>query len=280
MRKYIIALPIILSGCISSNPIKPEDLSHNYFDTGRRVGYKIQSQNLEYDIKVAAQCDSNKQKYSFSFIDKSSGQRAYQPQWSFFFNGEKDYRSSKEYDEAEYLNKATNVQVARYLGSSKYSQKVDLSAPELLNLPTLCKDKYTQIQKDSAKRRKQRMEKDAELVASVKKSTGLEPMFSDSNQKNFNELVYSFQTNGFAQHQNKFVWTEDGDYKVSQVLDGKLMLTSYSTRLPPITIITNLPAIEGQFWSSISRAPLKFVGVTNYTTVLGATKQTVVFQQL
>jgi hypothetical protein len=124
------------------------------------------------------------------------------------------------------------------------------------------------------------MEKDAKLIASVKKSTGLEPMFSGNNQKTFNELVYNFQKHGFTQHKNKFVWVENGDYRVSQVLEGKVMLTSYSNYLPPVTIITSLPVIEGQYWSNVTRAPLKFIGVNNYRTVLGAYKQTVVFEQL
>ena len=280
MKKNIIILPIILSGCISSNPVKPKDLNHDYFDTGRSIGYNIRSQKLEYDINITAECDSNKQKYSFSFVDKGTGQRAYQPQWTFFFNGAQDYRSNKQYNESEYLNKATDVQVARYLGSSKYSQKVDLTNPDLLNLPALCKRKYAQLLEDSEKIRKQNIEKHEKLVASVKKSTGLEPMFPGNNQKNFNELVYIFKTNGFSQHQNKFVWAEDGDYKVSQVLGGRIMLTSYSANLPPITIVTSLPALEGQFWSRISRSPLQFVGVSNYKTVLGANKQTIVFKQL
>lgn len=308
MKKILIILAtLLITGCnsidtidslldlnIKKDPIKPFDLSYKLFDTKDGIEYKIQSEKLKDDIRVKAQCDSDKQKYSFSFIDdKNNGGRAFSHGsygQDFFFNGKRRGYSrgylnkNYEYNETEYLNRAINVQVS----NRDRGKRFDITSPELLNLPTLCKNKYTELQENLAKRTKQnnerikqKREKDARLVASVKKSTGLELMFSGDNEKSFDELVRIFRANGFSQHQNKFVWAGDGNYKVSQVLDGKVILTaSYHFELPPITIVTNLPALEGQLWSNISRAPLKFIGVTNHTTVLGASKQSIVFQKL
>ncbi|WP_040392378.1 hypothetical protein [Cellvibrio sp. BR] len=302
MKKYIIVASIILAGCttnnqtvescgvrdllltgcMAANPVIPNDLNITLIDTQKTVGYQIQSESLEYDVFITAQCDSKPNKYYFKFENENENSNAiiYQPQWSFFFHGKQDYRPSKIYEKAEYLNLISDIKVAKYMGSHKHSRKIDLTTPELANLPSLCESKYSKIQIEIVKRLQKIAEEEAKLIALVKKSTGLEPMFPGRNQKNFNDLVYSFQTNGVSQYLNKFVWPDDGDYRVAQVLDGRVMLTSYYTQSLPITIITNLSVIEGQYWSRVSNSPLKFIGVTSYKSVLGASKQTVVFQQL
>lgn len=275
MNKLIFIIPILLSGCMFIMPIKPNDISLQLVENWQEVGYKIQSECLEHDVQILANCASDPQTYTFSFRNKENNKIANGAQWSFFTNGGYNISSLNLYDENEYLSLITNIQVAKFRGS-----KIDITFPELTSLPELCKNKYAKRQEERSQRRKAIMEKDAKLVASVKKSTGLEPMFSGNNQKTFNFVVSNFQKHGFSQHKNKFVWLDDGDYRVSQVLEGRVMLTSYSNYLPPITIITSLPAMEGQWWSKVTRAPLKFIGVKNYKTVLGVGKQTVVFEQL
>lgn len=82
-------------------------------------------------------------------------------------------------------------------------------------------------------------------------------------------------------YKGKYVWPADGDYRVSQVFEeGLVILTGQSPTLPTISIITKLEALESQRWSVISSYPIKLIGARNYETVLGAQKQTILFEQL
>jgi len=279
-RNYLVFFCILLTSCKSTSEVQPVDLSYKPINTRSNVGYLISSNSLKYNIEVLGKCSTKKSKFTFSFLDKNSNKKPRQPQWSFFFNDEKNIFSSKIYSETEFNKVINNFQVAKYIGNYNYSSKINLSSPKLSALVELCQNKYTEYQLKKKEKSDKTQAAQLELINSVKNSTGLNPMFSGKNELSFNELVYSFLNSGFNQHKNKFVWLTDGDYKVSQVLSGKVMLTSYSNNLPPITIITKLQALEGQFWSKVSRAPMKFVGLTNYKTVLGISKQTIIFQQL
>jgi len=279
-RNYLLFICILLTSCKSTSEIQPVDLSYKAIDTRSNVGYLISSKILEYDVQVLGRCSAQKSKFSFSFIEKNSNNKPRQPQWSFFFNNEKSYSSSKIYNETEFSNVINNFQTAKYLGNYDYSSKINLSSPKLSGLAELCKNKYIENEHRKKEQKNKKQGEQLELINTVKSETGLNPMFEGENEFSFNELVYSFLNNGFNQHKNKFVWLTDGDYKVSQVLNGKVILTSYNNKLLPITIITKLDAVEGQFWSKVTRAPMKFIGLSNYKTVLGASKQTIVLQQL
>jgi len=255
-------------------------LSYKAIDTQTNVGYLIGSHSLEYDIQVLGRCSTQKSKFSFSFVEKNSNKKPRQPQWSFFFNNKKSYSSSKNYNETEFNKIINNFQTAKYLGNYDYSSKINLSSPKLSGLVELCKNKYIENQYRKKEQNNQKQREQLALINSVKNTTGLNPMFEGKNEFSFNELVYNFLNKGFNQHKNKFVWLTDGDYKVSQVLNGKVILTSYNNNLLPITIITKLEAIEGQFWSKVTRAPMKFIGLSHYKTVLGVSKQTIVLQPL
>lgn len=281
--RNIIFTSIVCSlflGCVASSPVRPKDLTYRLIESNRTIGYQIESNSLEYDIEILAECSSSNKKYSLNFVEKGTSKNARNPQWSFFYNGKKNYLSSTVYDEKNYLRNVAQIQTARYLGQFKYSKKIELTSPKLNQLPELCGKKHDRLVLTERNKSQQKRDKDKKLIDSVAKKTGLSPMLTGDNQTSLNELVYDFQRNGYSQHKNKFVWVTDGDYRVSQVLNDKVMLTSYNSSLPPITIVTKLPALEGQFWSKISRSPLKLIGATNYKTILGAQKQTIVFQQL
>ena len=279
-RNYLFLSCILLASCKSTTALEPVDLNYKSINTLTNVGYLISSSSLEHDIRVMGNCSTKESKFNFAFFEKNSNKKPIQPQWSFFFNNKKSFRSSKIYNENEFNNIINNFQVAKYLGNYNYSPKINLSSEKLSDLIELCKNKHIAYQLERKEKYEQNQLKQIKLINSVKNSTGLNPMFGGKNQLSFNELAYSFINDGFNQHLNKFIWLTDGDYKVSQVLNSKVMLTSYSNNLPPITIITKLQTIEGQFWSKVSRKPLKFIGLNNYKTVLGVSKQTIVFQQL
>ncbi len=278
--KIIIVVSALFVGCVAASPIKPTDLNYELKENTKNIGYVISSSSLEFDIQVIGKCTDKKRKFSISLTEKGTNKKPRQPQWSFFYNGEKNYKSYKVYNTKKFNTIMADFKVAKYLGSHNYSQQIDLTSPKLMALNKLCDKKQTEYASNQKKKSEKRNAENKKLINAVSLKTGLKPMFRGQNEQTFNELIYIFQNNGFKQHKNKFVWASDGDYKVSQVLNNKIMLRSYNVNLPPITIITKLSVLEGQFWSKVSRAPLKFIGVNSYKTVLGASKQTIVFQQL
>ncbi|MNI32534.1 hypothetical protein D3C73_864500 [compost metagenome] len=98
----------------------------------------------------------------------------------------------------------------------------------------------------------------------------------------FNSLVSLIQKDGLSRHKNKFVWAQDGDYRVAQVVGDRVLLFSMNDQVlfPAITIITDEPAIEGQPWSSVSIGPLQLAAIESYLTVLGVSRQTIVFKRI
>lgn len=283
----------ILTGCVSSQSIsnvgniplinmgdiEPKNLRVIPFDKESTVGYRLQTDEVDYDVVVSAKCESNNRTYSFHFSDKITNEESRHAQWSFFFNGERLGTSSKKFTEKQFLHLAQDIKVAKYNAGS-FDRKVNLTSLEVMNLPSRCEDKYSEIQKSIIKRNQEIAEENAALIASVTKSTGLEPMFNGDNQKTFNELIDELKSNGISQFENKFVWIKDYNFKVKQVVDKHIMLRGLNLQQLPVIIISDLPAIEGQYWHQVSRAPLKFLGVTNYTTALGVKKQALLFKLL
>ncbi len=301
---YSILICLLIASCQSTTKTKQVDLTYILIEEKEGVGYLISSDALDNDIRIMGrECLSKESRFHFNFVEKdnkskleeSAGLR-FTP-WSFFFNDiqeNNDYL--KSYNAFEFSQKIKKIQVAKDLGDymfgglriSDYSPMINISSTRLISLVELCKDKYTKNQQEIKERQLAAKEENKKnrlavqkLINKVKKSTGLKPMFDGKNELSFNQLVYRFLNGDFNQHKNKFVWLSDGDFIISQALTDRVILTSrYDHNVPPITIITKKQAIEGQFWSAVSRAPMKFIGLNSYITVLGSRKQTIIFQQL
>lgn len=301
---YSILICLLIASCQSTAKTKQVDLTYKLIEDQEGVGYLISSDALDNDIRIMGrECLTKESRFHFNFVKKDSKRKLEESErlrftpWSFFFNDIQGYSHYlKFYNASEFNQKIKKVQVAKDLGDymfgglriPDYSPKINISSNKLVSLVELCKDKYAKNQLEIKERQLAAKEKNnknrlavQKLINKVKKSTGLKPMFDGKNELSFNQLVYRFLNGDFNQHKNKFVWLTDGDFKVSQALTGRVILTSrYDHNVPPITIITKKQAIEGQFWSAVSRAPMKFIGLNNYITVLGSRKQTIIFQQL
>lgn len=96
----------------------------------------------------------------------------------------------------------------------------------------------------------------------------------------FDELIALILENGVSEYKGKFFWVADKDaYTVSQVVDGIIMLNRHNSN-NTIGIQYSGDVIAGQRYKSISQRPLQFNGVNAATTILGATKQVMMFTPL
>lgn len=121
------------------------------------------------------------------------------------------------------------------------------------------------------------------LSEEVAENLGLVPFNINDDKRNistFVDLVREFQQSGFSQYSNYFLWINNlSQYEVSQIINGGVLLTNrHYIDLPPILIKTEREFLEGQVWSS--NYPIKFVTTTSYQTVIGSTKQALVFEEL
>jgi len=288
LKILLLVSSIIMIGCSTLTVIKPADLKYEYIQeklSNPIVGYRITSNSLEYDVEVVSRYLQMPMTFEIYMVDRETGRKEKNSKWKFL-KGKKFLKSSMKIDEEEYLNLITDLQLSKGIpkwGDSynlNYPNRFLLSSSELHGLVDLAKNKKRENSRAIKLKRKKIHEQEQKLITNVSKTTRLKPALPKGNQVEFDELVNLFKENGISRYKNKFVWLTDGFYKISQVFNDKVILTSYNTNLPPITILTSLDAIEGQLWSKISRAPLKIIGISNYTTVLGASKQTIVLKQL
>lgn len=152
----------------------------------------------------------------------------------------------------------------------------------MMSLVDLCRLKSTKLQIEEKANLSSEQQESDRAVKEVVNRTGALPITYGRNQIDFNNLVLLIQRDGPAHFINKFFWANDGDYIVSQVLKDRLILTSSTNPIYflPITIITTETAIEGQPWSTISHGPLQFIGLSQYTSVLGAIRQTLLLRKI
>ncbi|WP_395605271.1 hypothetical protein [Pseudomonas sp. B16120] len=244
------------------------------------VGIRASSAAAGTTIDVFAYCDADRREYS---INPTTEFRVEGRRWTVKIDGDKFWRSDLSYDdEASFLASLETMEIVGPVSILSGQPRMQVANAQMLRIPELCKQKQAEVVANINSTIEKSRKKDEDLIADVVSRTGTQPMFGGENQKTLNNLVGIFQTSGIASFQGKFVWVEDGDYVVSQVMDGAVLLLSMTNpvRWPAITIITDKQVIEGQFWSAASRGPLQFVGVKSYRTAIGATRQTLIFRPI
>ncbi|MDD0974840.1 hypothetical protein [Pseudomonas fontis] len=282
--KRIIALSVVLalSGCVSSPEYVESDFTFEDVSSFDQVGVRAISKSTGKTIEAYGTCTEDERRYFI--VRKSSGAYGgFGDKWDVSIEGLRLYAGESHYeDEATFLAAISTLEVVGPENKFGGQQRIRVASAQMDRIPTLCKAKQDAF---TAHKKSIYEKSDAEnerLTDSVIERTGVQPMFLGKNLKDFNALVRIFQENGTTNYKERFVWVSDGDYRISQVVEGRVLLVSMTNPglFPTITIITDKEALEGQFWSSVSRGPLQFIGVSTYQTVLGASRQTILFKSI
>lgn len=281
MERMSIGLSVLLlAGCATSQPVKQSDIAYQELTDEGVVGVIATSAQAGLRVDVYAYCDSSRREYH---ITSSSNFRPPAEQWTLEVDGGRFWKSDLQFsDENSFirsLNSLVMVSPRKILGGE---DRIQVASPGMLEIPDTCKATQSQVAARLARSAQKIADRDSEIVAEVVRRTGVQPMLTGENQRSFNSLVAMFRGLGAEDFVGKFVWAQDGDYFVSQILRGEVVLTSLTnpTLFPLISIMTDKQALEGQPWSSVSRGPLQFVGPKQYQTVLGAERQVLVFKSI
>lgn len=279
-RIAFFVAPLILAGCMSNSGVDQNDMTYETISDIETIGVRAKSIAAATRIDVYAICDADRREYH---IDPTSEFRIAEERWTVKIDGSRSGGSDLQYDdEALFLASLKTLEIVGPMSILGGQPRIQAYNDQMLRIPELCRKKQmeelariTSIAEKSAK-------KDADLVAEVVGRTGVQPMLEGRNEKEFNNLVIMFRSSGVEDFVGKFVWAEDGDYFVSQILGGEVILTSLTnpSLFPPISILTDKQALEGQRWSSVSRGPLEFVGPKMYQTAFGVERQVLVFKSI
>jgi len=189
----------------------------------------------------------------------------------------------KNISESEFTEfvKADNIRLTMYARTKwkrfRRSPVAKLDSEKLLDLVTQCNLK----KKARIDNRAQLYKKRKERISKIADNFGLTPMFGGSNVASFEEIITQISQRGEVNTRGQFVRVQNGFYRVTQVIGKRgAILSSYGfSNQPLIRINTVGPVIQGQDWARTSSL-VKFVEVTSATTVLGASRQIIVFDQL
>ncbi|MNF79164.1 hypothetical protein D3C84_613700 [compost metagenome] len=281
--KRILALSaaLALSGCASQSYVQ-SDFSYEDTSDFSQVGVVATSRATGKTVEVSASCTEEARRYVIS--RKSAGQYGGAgDEWTISVGGELLFAGQTFYeDEAAFRSAVSAIELVGPKGRFGSQSRMMVSNPQMERLPELCMEKQAQVIAYMREAEEKNQADNERLIADVTSRTGARPMLPGKNQMDFNSLVSLIQKDGLSRHKNKFVWAQDGDYRVAQVVGDRVLLFSMNDQVlfPAITIITDEPAIEGQPWSSVSIGPLQLAAIESYLTVLGVSRQTIVFKRI
>lgn len=280
MERMSIALSVlVLAGCSAVQPSR-SDIAYQVITDEAVVGVMATSAQAGLRVDVYAICDASRREYH---ISSTSGFRPPADQWSLEVDGGRFWKSDLKFNDEESFLRSINslamVSPKKILGGE---DRFPIANQDMLKIPKGCVTRQNESAARLEKSAQKNAERNAEIVAEVVHRTGVQPMLTGENQRSFNSLVAMFRGLGIENFVGKFVWAQDGDYFVSQILTGEVVLTSLTNPalFPPITIMTDKQALEGQPWSAVSRGPLQFIGPKQYQTALGVERQVLVFKSI
>ena len=281
-RTIALSAVLALSGCVSPPEYVESDFTYEDISGFAQVGVRATSKSTGKTIEAYGTCTGDELRYFI--IRKSAGPYGgFGDKWYVSIEGLRLYAGESHYkDEATFLAAASTIEVVGVTKKFGGQQRIRVASTQMERIPALCKAKQDGFIAHEKAIYEQADAENERLIDSVIERTGVQPMLIGKNLKDFNNLISLFQENGIANYKGKFVWVTDGDYRVAQVAGSRVLLISMTNPayFPAITIITDKEALEGQFWSSVSRGPLQFIGVSTYQTVLGASRQTILFKPI
>lgn len=288
IKNYAVCIcSALLFGCATIDASAPHEVRYQKIENDTSVGYIISSSLVMYDIEVYGECAGSDRQYVIKILDRSTKTEAKDPKGLLVFDkpdGAGLLFSGGRYDESKFKPISKSLGFARLFSPDGPVDRVGLSSSsgKLSDLPSLCKAKQDGFIAHEKAIYEQANAENERLIDSVIERTGVQPMLIGKNFKDFNNLVTLFQENGITSYKGKFVWVADGDYRVAQVVGSRVLLVSMTnpSYFPTITIITGKEVLEGQLWSSVSKGPLELIGTETYETVLGSSRQTIVFKSI
>lgn len=280
MKRIALSAVLALSGCAGQSV--QNDFTYEDVDGFSEVGVRAHSEATGKTVEASATCDAHSRWYVISRQSVSPYGGA-GDDWTINMDGRPTFAGQSFYEnEDEFIAAASTIEVVGPEGTFGGRQRMTVSTSQMERLPGLCRDKQAQVIAYMREAEKKANEENERLISEVSNRTGAQPMLPGRNQMDFNNLVSLIQRDGISRHQNKFVWAQDGDYRVAQVLGDRVMLLSMNDHVmfPAIIIITDEQAIEGQPWSSVSNGPLQVFEIGNYVTVFGVSRQTIMFRRI
>ena len=282
--KRIIALSIAISmgGCASASRPIQSDFTYKEVSAYGSVGIRADSSLAGMAIDISASCIEGDTQYSIR-PTSTEPYRVADKRWSLSMDGAGFWKSSVEFEnEALFRASLATLEVVGPSTLFGSGQRFKVSNSQIEAIPDLCRKKRAEhLAYARSAENKERTNGDR-LISDVVDRTGVQPMLPGKNKMSFNSIISLLQDSGVSKHKGKFVWASDGDYRIAQVNGNRVLLISMTnpSGFPAITIITDKEAMEGQFWSSVSHGPLEFIGVSSYQTVLGASRQTILFKSI
>ncbi|MNF71563.1 hypothetical protein D3C84_535140 [compost metagenome] len=269
----------LVTGCSTMPEYVESDFARSPIEGSALIGLKTSSVKTGRDFEIYGVCTDNQ--HEFVIRQTTTALFGSDGKWISYLDGERFYASGKSYENRdEFLRALSSLEVVSAAEGFSGERRMRVASSGAFKIPELCEAKQAHNDAETKRKAEAVAKKNSSLILDVVNRTGVQPMLGGENFKGFNDLVQMFRESGPARYQGKFVWVSDGDYQVSQVLEGGVVLNSAlnPATFPPITILTDKPALEGQLWSAISRGPLQFVGLRSYQTILGASRQTLVFK--
>lgn len=285
--KGIIALSaaLALSGCASAPEYAESDFTYEDMSGFAQVGVRATSKSTGKTIEAYGNCSDQGRDYVIRL--KSDGVNPnYGGGWNAFVEGLQLDEDPYHYkDEKDFIAAIPTLEMVGPRKTFSAEPRIKIANSNMQRIPDLCKQKQAEVlayihNAQGLAENKERQENER-LISDVVNRTGVKPMLGGDNHKDLNNLALLFRTTGTDPHEGKFVWAEAGDYEAVQILDGKvLMLSRFSPSFPAIIIFMDTKPPKGKSSVSLFKAPLKLIGTSTYETVLGESRQAIVFKAI
>lgn len=274
-------LSLFVGGCASFEVANPKAI--NDIETDSRVLRTITLDNWEASLFMECSFDYSEVNYRISHDDdhrfslrEAVTSLSHLPNRMYERLNYKDFKAT--------LDKIYLVSLSekRSTIGGQYSS-LSLSSIDAESFIKKCNQKHKEhqeVQNELARENKRKQELFIERTESELELKHLSIPNHKSYRYSFDDIYYEFQKSGYSNKVNTFAWVDNtSQYQVQQVINGGFLLTNrHYMDLPPIFILTDRELLEGQVWRSDN--PVKFVKITTYQTVTGATKQALVFKEL
>lgn len=272
---------LVLTGCASTPQYVESDFVRTPFEGFGMIGVKSSSERSGKAFEIYGVCADGGRE--FVIRQTSTSLFGTDGRWFTQSSDGHPYTSDQSFaDRDAFLKALSSLEVVKRREGFSGEQRMKVADHQEFQITDLCEAKQASNDAVASRQAEAEASKNLSMIKEVIDRTGAQPMLSGRNEKDFNNLVTMFRSFGVKDFVGKFVWAEDGDYFVSQILRGEVVLTSLTNPalFPPISIMTDKQALEGQRWSSVSRGPIQFVGPKQYRTILGVERQVLVFKSL
>lgn len=270
-----------VAACASSPHYLESDFVTTPIKVFGRVGTKSTSLKSGKEFEIYGICADGAQEYVIRQISTSAF--GADGRWVVQTADGRSVTSDQIFhDRRAFLAALGSLEVVKRPEGLEGERRMRVAISQAATIPDQCEAMQARDSAEAANRANAEVEKTSSLIRDVVTRTGIQPMLTGRNEHDFNNLVTMFRRVGVDDFLGKFVWAKDGDYLISQAMQGEVVLTSLTnpSLFPPIRIITDKQALEGQAWSAVSRGPLEFMGPAIHQTAYGGTRQVLVFKAI